>query len=108
MTELPRMRTEHDSMGEVQVPADALWGAQTARAVERYRVERRSVPESLEELVPRYLAAAPVDPWGRPLVYSATGNSYRLSCLGADGAPGGQGESLDLVVRNGAFVSDAP
>src|SRR5579859_4243059 len=25
-------RTEHDSMGEVQVPADALWGAQTQRA----------------------------------------------------------------------------
>src|SRR5215468_10336104 len=25
-------RVEHDSMGEVQVPADALWGAQTQRA----------------------------------------------------------------------------
>ena len=29
-----RTRTEHDSMGDVEVPADALWGAQTARAVE--------------------------------------------------------------------------
>lgn len=81
---------------------------QTARAVERFRADRRSVPESLEALVPRYLAESPVDPWGRALVYAATGNSYRLSCLGADGVPGGQGESLDLVVRNGAFVSDAP
>ena len=25
-------RTEHDSMGEMQVPATALWGAQTERS----------------------------------------------------------------------------
>ena len=31
-------RTEHDSMGEVQVPADALWGAQTQRAVQNFPV----------------------------------------------------------------------
>jgi fumarate hydratase, class II len=28
----PEFRIEHDSMGEVQVPASALWGAQTQRA----------------------------------------------------------------------------
>jgi fumarate hydratase, class II len=37
-------RTEHDSMGEVEVPADALWGAQTARAVENFPVSGRPVP----------------------------------------------------------------
>src|SRR5450631_4248736 len=26
-------RTEHDSLGEMQVPTDALYGAQTARAI---------------------------------------------------------------------------
>jgi len=31
-------RTEHDSMGEVQVPEDALWGAQTQRAVDNFPV----------------------------------------------------------------------
>jgi fumarate hydratase, class II len=31
-------RTEHDSMGEVQVPADALWRAQTQRAVENFPI----------------------------------------------------------------------
>jgi fumarate hydratase, class II len=31
-------RVEHDSMGEVQVPADALWGAQTQRAVDNFPV----------------------------------------------------------------------
>ena len=29
---------EHDSMGEVEVPAEALWGAQTQRAVENFPV----------------------------------------------------------------------
>ena len=31
-------RTEHDSMGEVEVPADALWGAQTQRAVQNFQI----------------------------------------------------------------------
>src|SRR5215469_196937 len=30
------MRVEHDSMGDVLVPADALWGAQTQRAVQNF------------------------------------------------------------------------
>ncbi len=32
------MRTERDSLGEVSVPADALYGAQTARAVENFPI----------------------------------------------------------------------
>src|ERR1700722_11767471 len=31
-------RTEADSMGEMQVPADAYYGAQTARAVENFPI----------------------------------------------------------------------
>ena len=38
------MRTESDSMGEMQVPADALWGAQTARAAENFRISGRRMP----------------------------------------------------------------
>src|SRR3954454_16399880 len=32
------MRTERDSMGEVQVPKDALWRAQTQRAIENFPI----------------------------------------------------------------------
>jgi fumarate hydratase class II len=39
-----RFRTEHDSMGELQVPADALWGAQTQRAVQNFPVSGRPMP----------------------------------------------------------------
>jgi fumarate hydratase, class II len=37
-------RTEKDSMGEMQVPAWALWGASTQRAVENFPVSGRPVP----------------------------------------------------------------
>src|SRR4026207_1815679 len=35
---MPEFRTERDSMGEMQVPVDAYYGAQTARAVENFPI----------------------------------------------------------------------
>ncbi len=40
-------RIEHDSMGEVRVPADALWGAQTQRAVENFPISGRPIAAAL-------------------------------------------------------------
>ncbi|MGW0037092.1 class II fumarate hydratase [Gordonia sp. NPDC003376] len=40
MTE-PQYRIEHDTMGEVKVPVDALWRAQTQRAVENFPISHR-------------------------------------------------------------------
>jgi len=37
-------RTEHDSMGELKVPADALWGAQTQRAVDNFPISSLKLP----------------------------------------------------------------
>ncbi len=37
-------RTERDTMGTLEVPADALWGAQTQRAVENFRISRTPMP----------------------------------------------------------------
>ena len=39
-------RTEHDSMGELQVPAWALWGAQTQRAVENFPISGLTMPRA--------------------------------------------------------------
>jgi fumarate hydratase, class II len=48
MTELePGFRVEHDSMGEVLVPEDALWGANTQRAVENFPVSGERLPREL-------------------------------------------------------------
>jgi fumarate hydratase class II len=40
------MRRERDSLGDVHVPDDALWGAQTQRAVENFPVSGRRMPTS--------------------------------------------------------------
>lgn len=37
-------RTEHDSMGEVQVPCDKYWGAQTQRSLENFRIGTEKIP----------------------------------------------------------------
>src|ERR1700761_5720232 len=39
-------RTERDSMGELQVPSDALWGAQTQRAVQNFPISGRPLPRA--------------------------------------------------------------
>jgi fumarate hydratase class II len=39
-----RFRIEKDSLGEMQVPADALWGAQTQRAVENFPISNLRFP----------------------------------------------------------------
>ena len=39
-------RTEHDSMGELQVPADALYGAQTQRAVDNFPISGLTMPSA--------------------------------------------------------------
>ncbi|MBS0577749.1 MAG: class II fumarate hydratase [Proteobacteria bacterium] len=39
-------RTEHDSMGALKVPADALWGAQTQRAVQNFPISGLPLPRS--------------------------------------------------------------
>ena len=39
-----KTRTERDSLGEMQVPADALWGASTQRAVENFPISGERFP----------------------------------------------------------------
>jgi fumarate hydratase class II len=40
-------RTERDSMGAVEVPAEAYWGAQTQRALEHFRIGEDRMPREL-------------------------------------------------------------
>ncbi len=37
-------RIEHDTMGEVKVPADHFWGAQTERSLENFRIGTETIP----------------------------------------------------------------
>jgi fumarate hydratase, class II len=57
----PSFRIERDSMGELRVPADALWGAQTQRAVDNFPVSGLRLPRGFIRalaLIKRAAAAA--------------------------------------------------
>ena len=51
-------RIEHDSMGEVQVPADALWRAQTQRAVENFPISGSTLEREHIKAIAQVKAAA--------------------------------------------------
>ncbi len=42
-----KYRIEHDSMGEVRVPADKYWGAQTQRSFENFKIGEEKMPREL-------------------------------------------------------------
>ena len=54
------VRTEHDSMGEIQVPADALWRAQTQRAVENFPISGTTMEPGLIRALALVKAAAAI------------------------------------------------
>ena len=37
-------RIEHDSMGEIEVPANKYWGAQTQRSLENFKIGVEKMP----------------------------------------------------------------
>ncbi|MER6395257.1 MULTISPECIES: class II fumarate hydratase [unclassified Kitasatospora] len=58
MGEQQEFRTEHDSMGEVRVPAAAKWQAQTQRAVENFPVSGQRLERAHIAALARIKAAA--------------------------------------------------
>ena len=85
--------------------------AKTLLAVERYRLAHASLPETLDQLVPDYLAAVPLDPFdGAPLRYKRLDRGFLVYSVGEDGKDDGgkreppketrnSGETWDLVFR---------
>ena len=77
-------RTEHDSMGELQVPEDALWGAQTQRAVENFPVSGLTMPR-------QFIAALGLVKW------AAAGANSELGLLKSEVAIAIQKAALEVV-----------
>ena len=44
---LPNVRKETDSLGEVDVPVDVLWGAQTQRSLEHFSIGHDLIPREM-------------------------------------------------------------
>lgn len=87
-----------------QTQMDAL-----ATALDAYRLDVGRYPRDLNGLLENdtgrdawngpYLERTqtiPLDPWGNEYIYSVEGRSFTLMSLGADGAPGGEGDDADI------------
>ena len=46
-TPMTKTRTETDSFGPIEVPADRYWGAQTQRSLENFRIGTETMPDAL-------------------------------------------------------------
>ncbi|XXF78044.1 type II secretion system protein GspG [Myxococcaceae bacterium GXIMD 01537] len=92
-------RGRHDP-AEARIHADF---ATVLSALERYRADGKPLPEEaeLDFLVPAYLPAVPVDPWGRPYHYSSNGKDIFLASFGEQGLRGGYGPDEDHTNHDG-------
>ncbi|MCC5794818.1 MAG: class II fumarate hydratase [Chromatiales bacterium] len=80
-------RVERDSMGELQVPADALWGAQTQRAVENFPVSGLPMPRP-------FIAALGLVKW------AAAGANAELGLMTSATAMAIQAAALEVAAGN--------
>ena len=53
-----KARTVRDSMGELEVPEHALWGAQTQRAVDNFAISGQRLPRQFIEALIHMKASA--------------------------------------------------
>ncbi|MFZ7094862.1 class II fumarate hydratase [Luteimonas dalianensis] len=74
-------RIEHDSMGELQVPADALWGAQTQRAVQNFPISGRPMPRGFIRALGLVKASAAEANAGLGLLPEALAKAVRRAAL---------------------------
>jgi fumarate hydratase class II len=74
-------RLEHDSMGELRVPANALWGAQTQRAVQNFPVSGAPMPREFIRALGLIKAAAAEVNGGFGLLGKGAAAAIRASAL---------------------------
>src|SRR6202011_2393688 len=79
-----KARIEHDSMGALEVPADALWGAQTQRAIQNF-------PPSGLKMPPAFIRALGL------IKHAAAGANSELGDLAQSMALAVQAAALDVA-----------
>lgn len=77
----PGYRIEHDSMGDLKVPAAALWGAQTQRAVENFPISGQPMPRGFIRALGLVKAAAAEVNAGFGLLPKTVAKSIHASAL---------------------------
>ncbi len=72
-----KFRTERDSMGELQVPIDALYGAQTQRAVDNFPISGIPLPRSFIRALGLIKGACAAANWRLELLDEKTGKAIQ-------------------------------
>ena len=89
-------RIEHDSFGDIRVPADRLWGAQTQRSLEHFRISgERMPPELIHALALVKRACARVN---QELGELDAGKAGAIAAAAAEVLAGGHAGEFPLVV----------
>jgi fumarate hydratase class II len=86
-------RVERDSMGELKVPANAMWGAQTQRAVNNFPISGLPMPSA-------FIRALGLVKW------AAAGANQSLGLLPANVASAIQGAALEIA--DGKYLDQFP
>ncbi|GKX49816.1 class II fumarate hydratase [Budvicia aquatica] len=69
------MRIEKDSMGPIEVPENSLWGAQTQRSLEHFRISEEKMPKALIHALAQVKRAAATVNMQLGLLDSTKGNA---------------------------------
>ena len=78
--------------------------------IEQFRLRYNTLPRSIDDLsnctettgqgcLPITDADSVVDAWGNKFSFTASGRTYQLQTLGADGVSGGEGVNYDFSVK---------
>jgi hypothetical protein len=87
-----RLRNETQRALTTTAAALAAWQADRGPDAPPY-------PERLDDLVPKYLAAVPVDPFtDKPFIYERRGDGYLLASVGDNGAYDGGNDQSGWIV----------
>ena len=87
-----------NQLKEAQIRTATLDLKSISNGVDLYHVETGQWPESLQQLVPKYIKDLHKDPWGSEYAYLRSGEGYEVYSYGPDKAQGG---GDDITVHGG-------
>jgi len=87
-----------NQLGEAQKKTATLDLNSISNGVDLYHVETGQWPDSLTQLVPKFVKELRKDPWGSDYVYVRNGDGYDVYSYGKDKAQGG---GDDITVHGG-------
>jgi general secretion pathway protein G len=87
-----------NSLKEAQIRTAKLDLQGVSNAVDLYHVETGNWPDSLQQLVPKFVKELRKDPWGSEYAFVRSGDNYDVYSYGPDKAQGG---GDDIAIHGG-------